>query len=315
MLRAVFVGLLLIAFVAPAEAQSRRELAARLDAVEARLAEAESQSLQGDPVADALMARLDAMEREQRVLTGEIERLAFENRRMRTELEQLGRTVDALLAGGAGSGGDGGPALLEPDEIDSDDPFAEARAGDVRPLQAPDGAQAQRPAGTVDGGRPGADRSNASTRLSATRSPSGAGPARLDEPSQAAPADPGALFAGGRARLLDGDFSGAREVFERYTEAFPDGEQAGEAWYWLGETHFVSGEFDAAAESYINSLRTDRRGPRGADALVRLGASLAALDQVGRACEVLATFPQEFPNASSDARRKAQREISRIGCS
>lgn len=294
MLRLVAFVLITFALSAPAEAQSRRELAARLDAVEARLAEAEGRSLQGDPVAETLMARLDALEREQRVLTGEIERLAFENRTLRRELEQLGRNVDALLNGGApvSEGGDG-PALLEPDEINPDDPFAEARAGDVQPLRAPDGMSAQRP----------------DTNDSAMSD----GPAALDAPANQA-ADPAAVFSAGRARLLDGDFAGAREAFERYTDQFPEGDQAGEAWYWLGETHFVSGAYEEAADAYIASLRADRRGVRGPDALVRLGASLAGLGQTGRACDVLATFPQEFPNASEDARRKAQREVSRIGC-
>lgn len=296
MLRLAAFVLIALALTAPAEGQSRRELAARLDAVEARLAEAESRALQGDPVAETLMARLDALEREQRVLTGEIERLAFENRRMRQALEQLDRNVDALLAGRpAGDAAGDGPALLEPDEIDPDDPFAEARANDVRPLPAPDGAAARPP---ETRGQP---------------SDSVAAPAQLEAPAEAE-ADASDVFSRGRARLLDGDFAGAREAFERYTEQFPDGEQAAEAWYWLGETHFVNGAFEEAADAYIASLRMDRRGPRGPDALVRLGASLDGLGQSGRACEVLATFPQEFPNASEDARRKARREVSRIGC-
>lgn len=298
--RLAVLVLLAFALGAPAEAQSRRELAARLDAVEARLAEAESRALQGDPVAETLMARLDALEREQRVLTGEIERLAFENRRLRRELDQLDRSVDALLAGGGPAQGSGdGPALLEPEEIDADDPFAQARAGDVRPLEAPAGMEPRRPDGDPARAAPGEE--------------DGTGAQSLQAPADAQ-ADPAAVFTRARSRLLDGDFAGAREAFERYTDQFPDGEQAGEAWYWLGETHFVDGDFDEAADAYIASLRADRRGPRGPDALVRLSASLDGLGQTGRACEVLATFPQEFPNASDDARRKAQRESSRIGC-
>ena len=100
------LGLLVALMATPAEAQSRRELAARLDAVEARLAEIESRALQGDPVAETLMMRVDDLERQQRVQTGEIERLNFENRRLRQELEQMGVNVDRLLSGGAvyGSG-------------------------------------------------------------------------------------------------------------------------------------------------------------------------------------------------------------------
>ena len=306
MLRAVLLALVAVVLAAPVEAQSRRELAARLDAVEARLAEAESRALQGDPVAETLMDRLDALEREQRVLTGEVERLAFENRRLRRELEQLGRNVDALLAGeAAGPGSGDGPALLEPDEIDEDDPFAQARAGDVRPLQLPDDAAPER-SETAPAGEDGGDAEEPGAQTLAA--PAAEGDANPD-------VDPDAVFTRARGRLLDGDFAGAREAFARYTDQFPEGRQAGEAWYWLGETHFVNGDLDAAADAYIASLRTDRRGPRGPDALVRLSASLDGLGQTDRACEVLATFPQEFPNASDDARRKAQRESARIGCS
>ena len=305
MLRAVLLALVAVVLAAPVEAQSRRELAARLDAVEARLAEAESQALQGGPVVEALMARLDALEREQRVLTGEVERLAFENRRLRRELEQLGRNVDALLAGEAGRPASGdGPALLEPAEIDGDDPFAQARGADVRPLEVPGGAARER-SETDPAGDGGGDAE-------------ASGPQALDPPGGERDAepdlDPDAVFTRARRRLLDGDFAGAREAFELYTEQFPDGRQAGEAWYWLGETHFVNSDFDAAADAYIASLRTERRGPRGPDALVRLGASLHGLGRTDRACEVLATFPQEFPNASDSARRKTQRESARIGC-
>ena len=76
----------------------------------------------------------------------------------------------------------------------------------------------------------------------------------------------------------------------------------------------INGDFQDAADAYIASLQTERQGPRAPDALIRLGASFAALGQSGQACQVLATFPAEFPRASEDARRKAQREVARIGC-
>lgn len=311
MVRVLSFIVLVFAIAAPAEAQSRRELAARLDAAEARLADIEARALQGDPVAETLMSRLDALEREQRVMTGELERLAFENRRMRSELEQMGRDVDALLDNpyGVGATGEaGGPTELEAQPLDPNDPFAAARADSVQPLQAPDGMQAQRPqddtrsanAGGAPMGNPGrVEETFAASELAAP---------------EGAVADPEAVFSEGRARLLDGDFGGAREAFADYTSQFPDGEQAGEAWYWLGETHFINGEYSEAADSYIASLQQNRQGIRAPDALVRLGASLAALGDTGRACQVLATFPSEFPRASEEARRKAQREVARIGC-
>lgn len=287
MVRALIALGLLFLLAAPAQAQSRRELAARLDAAEARIAELEAEAGQSDPVLETLLARLDGLEREQRILTGEIERLAFDNRRLRTELEQLDRNVDALLAGrpARGEGGDG-PALLEPNEIDPDDPFAEARAGDVRPLQAPVDAQESSNFGD-QGAQQGATASNL---------------------------DPETLFSEGQAHLYQGDFYDAQDSFEAYTQNFPDGERAAEAWYNLGRTYLVTDQLEDAADAFIASLRLDRRGENAPDALVSLADALDALGQSGRACDVLATFPQEFPNASDEARRKAQREVARIGC-
>lgn len=303
---AVLLVLLLagLSLAAPADAQSRRELSERIDRLEATLAEMEERFMAGDPVAERLMVRVDALEREQRVLTGEIERLAFQNRQMRQELESLGADVDAVLAGGAVAS-DSGPALLEPDTgapgadddvavVDPEDPFAEVRAQATQPLSMP-GSQPARP----DTGR----------------SPSGGNRAtELAAPQAETLPEPAELFRVGRNSLLDGDFGGAQERFARFTSAYPEHELAGQAWYWLGETHFVQGDFQSAADAYLASLRAERAGPRAPDALVRLAASLAAMDQVAEACSVLGSFDAEFPNADEEARRKARREAARAGC-
>ena len=305
------VFLLSMALSAPSEAQSRRELAARLDAAEARLAEVEARALQGDPVAEILMTRLDALEREQRTLTGEIERLAFENRQLRQELEQMGRDVDAILGQGV-TGQPGGPANLAETGMASDDRFAEVRAGSVQSLQMPseDDVFIEEAAEAVEQGlaqarQPALDvQTQGLTSLDSDQSLMG-GRTLMD---------PDDLYAQGRTRLLEGDFSGARESFSDFVRDNSDHARASEAYYWLGETYFVSGQFDEAADSYIASLRANRQGPQGPDALVRLSASIAGLGETARACQVLASFNGEYPNASADDRRKAQRETARIGC-
>lgn len=300
---ALFLALAVITLpAAPAEAQSRRELAERIDALEARLADSESRSMAGDPVAERLMMRVDALEREQRVLTGEIERLSYQNRQLRQALDELDASVASRQRGGAVAS-DGGPALLEPETgepgsdddvavVDPADPFAEERAAATRPLSLPGSSG------------PG---------TSQPREGGAMGTGEVREARQALP-EPAELFQTGRNMLLDGDFGGAQERFARFTEAYAGHDLAGQAWYWLGETHFVQGDFQSAADSYLASLRAERQGPRAPDALVRLAASLAAMDQVAEACGVLSSFDQEFPNADEEARRKARREAARAGC-
>ncbi|AZU04839.1 hypothetical protein X907_2324 [Glycocaulis alkaliphilus] len=269
-----------------AHAQSSRALTMRMDAIEARLNEMQQQSLAGDPVAESLLMRVEALEREQRSLTGELETLTFENRRLRQEVDRLNTAMRRMLAGE-----DGELAITEPG-----DPHADARAAATRPL-------------SLQGSNLPAARADAD----AAQASSGGADSSRDRASSA-PSDPDEAFASARARLLDGDFAGAQERFAGFVEVHDGHPMTGQAWYWLGETHFAQGNYQDAADAYMASLRADRRGERGPDALVRLGASLHAMDQSGAACNVLGSFGQEYPNASAEARQRAERERSRAGC-
>ncbi len=301
MLRLFVLALLTLAIAAPASAQSRRELAARLDAAEARIAELEATGLAGDPLSERIIVRMDALEREQRGLTGEIERLQFENRRLRGRIDQLEARLDALTRPAPDqTGALADPASGEASEAGEADPDAGVERAPERFAQA---------------------RSEATGQL---RLPQGQGaPASQQAPGEASQPLSGAsasvqspenLFMEGRSRLFDGDFAGAQESFEAFTAAYPEDGLAGEAWYWLGETRFIQGDHAGAAQAYLASLRADGRGPVAPDAGVRLAASLAATGDTTGACELLAAFPRRFPNADAEARRKAEREAARAGC-
>jgi len=74
---------------APAQAQSKKELAAQNTALAERLTRLESRMLTGDPAAERLMARIDALESSQRALRGELERVAYERDGLKGEVMQL----------------------------------------------------------------------------------------------------------------------------------------------------------------------------------------------------------------------------------
>ncbi|HAQ36143.1 MAG TPA: tol-pal system protein YbgF [Alphaproteobacteria bacterium] len=282
---------LVFLLAAPVEAQSRREMAARLDAAEARIAQMEARSMAGDPV----LMRMDALEQEMRNLRGTIEEMEYENRRLRQELESLQRAVENSArnparnsgAANAGAGGmpggsngrAGGPADLTGGYAvtNPDDPYADERAAATRPLG---GASNLAPA--TGGNMPAGDADT--------------------------------LYGDAESRLLDGDFFGAQEGFQTFLASHPEDARADEAQFWLGETHFINGDYAEAADAYIASLRADGRGSKAPDALVRLASSLSNLDRTNDACTTLGRFSSQFPNAGADARARANREAQRIGC-
>jgi tol-pal system protein YbgF len=291
MMKILSLPVLLAALVltSPAQSQSRRELSERIDATEVRIGELEDQFMAGDPVAETLMRRLDEMEYQLRELTSESERLAFENRQLRQQIEELqARPVaeapvedPALMDDEAVAWMQEG---LDPQSgesvavVDPDDPYGEARAAATGVLGAP--------SGNADG---------------------------MPLP-EAEARDPAELFAEAHGQLLDGDFDGAQSGFETFVNDNPDHAMAGEAWYWLGETFFVRSDFAEAADAYIAALRAQPNGEKAPDSLVRLAASLNGMGRQADACATLGRFAGQFPNASAASRARARRESVRAGC-
>ena len=310
MTRFILPLLAVIIVAAPADAQSRRELARRLDALEARFAEMEAQRISQN---DQYLSRISDLEYQVQEATGQAERLEFENRqlgqridRQDREIERLRNQVEALRSrpqpqydedgnpidpveddtamtgnagGNSGSASGAGPRDLTGGQLavtDAGDPYAADRAAATQPL----------------GGRPLAE--------------PGANRAPAMSANQA--------YGQARAKLLDGDFDGAQEDFSTFIADFPDDELIDEAWFWLGETYYVRGDYSSAAEAYITSLREERNGSVAPDALVRLASSLGALGRNDEACQTLARFSREFPSAGPNATARAEREALRAGC-
>ena len=73
----------------PAQAQSKKDLAAQNASLGERLSRLESRMLTGDPAAERLMARIDSLEAAQRALRGELERVAYERDGLKGEVSQL----------------------------------------------------------------------------------------------------------------------------------------------------------------------------------------------------------------------------------
>ena len=304
MIRSACLTVLALAMfaTAPAPAQSRREMTERIDATEVRIGRLEERFMAGDPGADTLMQRLDALDYQVREMTGEIERLSFENRQLRQQIEQAERqqrAAQTAIQAATPSASSSAASSSSSSSIDSDaaawmqdgiDETGDADAPNRAAIVNPDDPFAtQRAAATgVLGGSPGASARPAS--------------------------DPALLYEDARGRLLDGDFDGAEAGFERFVAEHGDDPRAGEAWYWLGETFFVRGNHAESADAYIASLRAQPGGERAPDALVRLAASLHGLGRTREACDTLARFGGQFPNASAASRDRAARESVRAGC-
>jgi tol-pal system protein YbgF len=281
--RTVLSLTLMASIATPVFAQSRAELAAQNEALRVRIDRLESRMLTGDPAAERLMGRVDTLETTIRTLRGEIERLSYERELAEAEMDALESDIRILQT------------LSTRMQIHLD-------AVDLVAAQ-----NAPRVDETYVGGP---------ATLSQIQGP----PTTRSENFVLPPAsendanDTALLLEMGKSLLAEGDYSGAETALMQYLQFNTDATDRGEANFWLGESLFVQGQYNAAAESYIASMRAAGNGPKAPDALVKLGASLREMGQAGEACTALNSFNDQFPNAPQSARDKAAREASRTGC-
>jgi len=307
-LKTAFATLMLLSlsFATPAQAQSKKELAAQNAALAERLTRLESRMLTGDPAAERLMARIDALEGAQRALRGELERVTFERDGLKGEVSQL-RTELQIIQDMAGR---------MKVHLDAVDLIAQEQ---TRPIQRRTGPVQLGPTTPLDplGGAPEFSEQPLVIGQAPTlgRPPILAQPPFKDRPlTSDVPNDVADLGQKGKRLLTEGDFGGAQIALSQYLQFNPDAADVGEMQYWLGESYYVRGGFADAADAYITSMKRDPRGEKAPDAMVRLAGALRQLGKPADACATLASFPSQYPRASAAVKEKARVEAARASC-
>lgn len=298
------------AISAPAMAQSKAELAAQDAILAERLDRLESRFLTGDPAAVELMQRMDALEAEQRSLTGSIEQLRHERDKLKAEIVALHEDLKTI------------EALSDRMELhlDAVDLVAKEPRRPVASVQQPGtwNYPGETPSVNSGGSYDGAPLAGGPSPTIIAEGPNNgaAGSVSPHSGTQHVESFPNLenLPSDGLRKLNEGNFSGAQMDFRTYLAVAPNAPDFGEVSYWLGETFFVKGGYADAADAYIQSLKTDPGGVKAPDAHIRLAASLRELGNKQEACLTLDSFSAQFPNASAAARQKMRDERARTGC-
>ncbi|MBY8974875.1 tol-pal system protein YbgF [Rhodobacteraceae bacterium NNCM2] len=119
-----------------------------------------------------------------------------------------------------------------------------------------------------------------------------------------------------RAKLdiQQGRFDQGEDRLNKFVNEYPSSSLVGEAYYWLGQSNFVRGEFPAAASTYLAGYKADKAGTFAADNLLQLGVTLGRLGQVDAGCKTLAEVERQFPTAGSTIQQSVRDEKASLGC-
>jgi tol-pal system protein YbgF len=122
------------------------------------------------------------------------------------------------------------------------------------------------------------------------------------------------LYNNAFKQLNQTNYAGAEKAFQEFTQKHPGDPLIGNAWYWLGEAHYVQRDYVKAADSFRQGYTKLPDGPKAGDNLLKLGMSLAALNQSKEACVVMSQVDKKFSASSESIKIKSRQEISRLGC-
>jgi tol-pal system protein YbgF len=232
--------------------------------------EAQAQANQGNTV---LLNQLDQLRNEVTSLRGTIEQLQNENEQLKQRARDQFLDLDGRLGrleGGAG----GAPA---------------APAGNAPPI-APPSASNNPPAGPT--------------------------------PPERAPAvhgDPGAVAQAADERtaynvafdaLKGGKYVDAANLFTSFLELYPSGVYAPNAMYWLGESYYVTQNYEMAAQQFRGLLGQYPTHDKAPGAMLKLGLAQYGLGQVQQAEGTLKDVIGKYPN--SDVARTANDRLRSI---
>jgi tol-pal system protein YbgF len=110
-------------------------------------------------------------------------------------------------------------------------------------------------------------------------------------------------------------YAEASVAFKAFVDAHPDAALAGNALYWLGESHYIQKDYAEAARIFLEGFKRFPKGNKAPANLFKLGKSLAAINEKKPACAALRKLRKTFPKTNKQLLQQAKTAMGQIGCS
>ena len=244
----------------------------------------------------SLADRVSAIERQQAAQTGSAGQANVE---LLNRLTQLQSEVQALR-GQVEQLQNDNTALREGSDNRYKDLDGRLQRVETTPTLAP-------PLSAAPSSRPPPSSAAPSSRPPPLSSSSNPGLVNRMPPSASAPTvaagDERSAYDSAFAALRAGDYVASARGFKAYLDAFPGGALAPNAWYWLGESYYVTQNYPIALQSFDTLLQRFPDSGKAPDALLKRGFCQIELGQSGPGQQTLNRVISDYPG--SDAARLA----------
>jgi tol-pal system protein YbgF len=254
---------------APAMAQTRLSLSERVARLE--------QQMQGQGSGQStveLLNRLDALQAEVQDLRGQLEQQAYEVENLKKQQRDRYIDLDARLSrlegGAAPAAAAADLAPTAPPPVAPSDAPGQLTPDELAPATSPADVAAAPEAGATPALAPSSD-----------------------------PADERAAYDEALGALLDGRYAESARRFAAFLQQYPDGDYADNATYWLGESYYVTQNYQVALETFQDLLARFPDSSKAPDALLKVGYSHYELKDWPQAEAVLGQVVERYPDTTA----------------
>jgi tol-pal system protein YbgF len=123
----------------------------------------------------------------------------------------------------------------------------------------------------------------------------------------ATPANEQAAYAAALAAVRADQYADSAQRFSAFVQQYPDSPLAANAYYWMGESYYVTQNYQLALDAFKAVVTRYPDSPKSPGALLKLGYSQDGLKQRDAAQATLRDVIQKYPN--SDEAGQAQSRL------
>ena len=128
------------------------------------------------------------------------------------------------------------------------------------------------------------------------------------------PEDEKAAYDQAFQSLKDLKYADAATQFSTFVDQYPNSEYADNAQYWLGESYYVTRNYDIALEAFQSLLRTYPDSPKVADGLLKIGYTHYELQQWDQARAALVQVQEQYPERDATIWEPASTMVAMARC-
>jgi len=161
---------------------------------------------------------------------------------------------------------------------------------------------------------PGVDAPSASQDTASAPIPDTSTPAPSSSGEVASLGSENDVYQAAYGHVLSGDYTVAENEFRQFISQYPQSPRIADANFWLGEAQYSQGNFNESAKTFLNAHQTYGSSPKAPEMLLKLGMSMAKLDNKDTACAIFREVGKRYPKASRAVTTRVSSEQKRLSC-